>query len=59
MKIEKEIISQLERPYFFLTGIFDIDAKYFKKRIDEGVQHSNLNYKTNVVGMMTDWEFFN
>ena len=59
MKIEKEIISQLERPYFFLTGIFDIDEKYFKKRIDEGVRHSNLNYKTNVVGMMTDWEFFN
>ena len=32
MIIEKEIISQVYRPYFFITGIFDIDAKYFKKK---------------------------
>ena len=59
MKIDKEIISKIEREYFFISGIFDIDAKYFKKRIDEGVQHSTYNYKTNVKGMRTDWEFFN
>ena len=59
MIIEKEIISQVYRPYFFITGIFDIDAKYFKKRIEESVQHSHLNYKTNVKGQQTDWNFFN
>jgi hypothetical protein len=59
MIIDKEIISQIYRPYFFVTGIFDIDAKYFKKRIDEGVQNSSLNYKTQVVGQQTDWKFFN
>ena len=59
MKIEKEIISQIYRPYFFITSIFDVDTKYFKKRIDEGVQNSALNYKTNVNGQRTDWTFFN
>ena len=55
MKIDKEIISKVEREYFFISGILDIDAKYFKKRIDEGVQQSTYNYRTNVQGMMTDF----
>ena len=59
MKIDKEIISKVEREYFFISGILDIDAKYFKKRIDEGVQHSTYNYRTNVQGMMTDFFYFN
>ena len=58
MIIDKKIISQIYRPYFFVTGVFDIDAEYFKKRIEEGIQSSNLNYKTNVVGEQTDWKFF-
>jgi len=37
----------------------DIDSKYFKKRIEEGVQNSSINYKTNVVGKHTEWKFFN
>ena len=59
MIIDKEIISQIYRPYFFITGVFDIDEKYFKKRIEEGIQNSNLNYRTNVYGQHTDWKFFN
>jgi|TARA_R100000081_G_C4702395_1_gene108327 hypothetical protein len=59
MIIDKEIISQIYRPYFFISGIFDIDQKYFKKKIEEGIQNSNLNYKTNVCGYHTDWKFFN
>ena len=59
MIIDKEIISQIYQPYFFATGVWDIDANYFKKRIDEGIQNSNLNYKTNVLGAQTDWKFFN
>jgi len=59
MIIDKEIISKISRDYIFLTGTFNIDSKYFKKRIDEGIQHSKLNYKTNVYGKHTDWTFFN
>jgi len=59
MIVDKEIISQVYRPYFLVTATFDIDAKYFKKRIEEGVQDSNLNYKTNIKGQHTDWTFFN
>ena len=59
MIIDKEIISQISRDYIFISGVFDIDTKYFKKRIEEGVQSSSINYKTNVVGQHTEWEFFN
>jgi hypothetical protein len=59
MIIDKEIISQISRDYIFISGVFDIDEKYFKKKIEEGVQSSNINYKTNVVGQHTEWGFFN
>ena len=60
MIIDKEIISKVKRDYFFISGIFDVDAKYFKERIDEGVQASNnLSFKTNVIGKHTEWKFFN
>ena len=60
MIVDKAIISIVRREYFFVSGIFDIDAKYFKKRIDQGVQASNnLSFKTNVVGQHTEWKFFN
>ena len=59
MKINKEIVSKIPRDYVFITGTFDIDALYFKKRIEEGVKVSSLNYKTNVHGQQTDWKFFN
>ena len=47
MIIDKEIISKVSRDYIFVTGMLDIDSKYFKKKVDEGVQHSSINYKTN------------
>ena len=59
MIIDKEIVSKIARDYIFVSGIINLDAKYFKKRIDEGVQHSTLSYKTNVYGKHTDWTFFN
>ena len=59
MKIEKEIVSKLPREYLFVSGILDLDAKYFKRRIDEGVKASTINYQTNVYGRHTEWEFFN
>ena len=59
MIIDKEIVSKIPRDYLFVSGLLDLDAKYFKKRIDEGVKTSTLNYKTNVQGKHTEWEFFN
>ena len=59
MIIDKEIESKIPRDYLFVSGLIDLDPQYFKKRIDEGVKTSNLNYKTNVYGRHTDWEFFN
>jgi hypothetical protein len=59
MIVDKEIVSKILKDYIFITGGFDIDPKYFKKRIDEGVKKSNLNYATNVVGNHTSWTFFN
>ena len=57
--VDKEIISKIPRTYIFTTGILDIDSKYLKKRIDEGIQTSSLNYATNVYGKHTEWNFFN
>jgi len=59
MKIEKEIVSKILRDYIFITGILDVDPKYFKKRVEEGVKQSTINYKTNVHGQHTEWQFFN
>ena len=59
MIIDKEIVSKIARDYIFVSGISDLDTKYFKKRIDEGIQSSTLNYKTNVYGKHTEWTFFN
>ena len=59
MIIDKEIISQISRDYIFITGVVDIDSEYFKKKIDEGVQTSKINYTTNVRGKHTGWKFFN
>ena len=59
MIIDKEIISKIPRDYLFVSGLVDLDPKYFKKRIEEGVKASSLNYKTNVYGRHTEWNFFN
>jgi len=59
VKIDKEILSKIPREYIFVSGIINLDAKYFKKRIDEGVKTSNINHKTNVVGKHTEWKYFN
>ena len=58
MEIQKEIKSKIERDYFFIVGDIDIDADYFINKIEEGIKDSPLNYKTNVIGCMTAWQFF-
>ena len=58
MEIQKEILSQIKRDYFFIVGTIDIDADYFINKIEEGIKGSSLNYQTNVIGQMTEWKFF-
>tara|TARA_R100001132_G_C3245812_1_gene74814 strand:+ start:332 stop:865 length:534 start_codon:yes stop_codon:yes gene_type:complete len=60
MKIKKVLRSKIERDYFFITGnLKNIDSKYFISKIEEGVKlSSNLNYKTNVIGQHTSFDFF-
>jgi hypothetical protein len=57
----KIIKSKIERPYFFYTGkIKNINSKYFIKKIDEGCNlANNHSFKTNVIGEMTNFKFFN
>mgnify|MGYP003674683529 FL=1 len=58
MKIQQEILSKIERDYFFIVGTINIDENYFINKIEEGIKYSSLNFKTNVVGQMTEWKFF-
>jgi len=58
MEIQKEIKSKIERDYFFIEGMLDLDAKYFINKIEEGIKGSPLSYKTNVKGQHTSWTFF-
>tara|TARA_R100001129_G_C5215433_1_gene217967 strand:+ start:82 stop:609 length:528 start_codon:yes stop_codon:yes gene_type:complete len=60
MKIERQIISKIERDYFFIEASLNLDSSYFVSKINEGISvQNNLNYKTNVKGKHTSWEFFN
>ena len=60
MKIEKEIVSKIERDYFFIEGSVDINDKYFIDKINESVEgKNNINYGTNVKGKHTYWDYFN
>jgi hypothetical protein len=59
MKINKEIISRIERDYIYFTGHTSLNAKYLIDKIEEGIQNSNNNFTTNVIGHMTDFKFFN
>jgi len=59
MITEKEILSKILRDYVFIVQTVKLDTTYFKKRIAEGVKNSSINYKTNVKGKHTEWNFFN
>tara|TARA_R100001443_G_scaffold114683_1_gene131016 strand:+ start:563 stop:1087 length:525 start_codon:yes stop_codon:yes gene_type:complete len=60
MIIDKEINSQIEQDYIFITGHLDVNQEYFVQKIEEGIKaESNLNNKTAIQGFMTDWNYFN
>ena len=57
--VEKHIERKIEKGVFFFELKFDVHAKYFIDKIEEGIKSStNLNYKTNVDGGMTTWNYF-
>lgn len=59
MKIQKEILSKIEREYLFIEATLNINAKYLIDKIEQGInREDNLNYKTNVKGKQTIWDFF-
>jgi len=59
MILEKELFKKIQRDYFFITGKLNIDSQYYINQIEKGIKEkNNLNFKTNVVGGMTDWKFF-
>jgi len=61
MIISKEINKNIAREYLFIKGTLDIDSEYFIEEIKK-VCHSNsdlnLNFETNVKGLMTKWDYF-
>lgn len=61
MIIEKHIQAKIERDYFFIKGTLkDINIPYFIDKIDKGIQEpTNMNFKTNINGCMTSFEYFN
>ena len=61
MVFDKIIRSEIKQPYFFYKGKFNnINSKYFINKIDEGCNAINNNsFKTNIVGEMTNYEYFN
>tara|TARA_B110001454_G_C12593090_1_gene381063 strand:- start:59 stop:622 length:564 start_codon:yes stop_codon:yes gene_type:complete len=59
MKIQKELLSKIERDYLFVEATLDMDTKYLIDKIEQGInRQDNLNYKTNVKGKQTTWDFF-
>jgi hypothetical protein len=61
MLLNKKIKSQIEIPYFYMSGILEnINANYFIEKMEKGFkQEENKNFSTNVKGFMTSWTFFN
>tara|TARA_R110000803_G_C11848437_1_gene305522 strand:- start:89 stop:619 length:531 start_codon:yes stop_codon:yes gene_type:complete len=61
MIITKHKESYIKTNYFFVKGnIPDINYNYFISKIKEGISsESSLNFKTNVVGHMTPFKYFN
>lgn len=59
MIINKELQKKVLQDYFFIQGKIKLDAKYFIKEINQSCNSdSNLNYKTNVKGAMTPFQYF-
>ena len=60
MRINKIIKDKIKLDYLFIQGALDIDSNYFINEINKGIKEKeNENFKTNVKGLMTSWQYFN
>jgi hypothetical protein len=60
IKINKEIHSKIYQDYIFIVGSLKFNYKYFISKIEGGIkENSSLNFRTNVEGYMTSWNYFN
>lgn len=58
MNFSKQIKTEIKKEVFYLEGKINIDSNYFIKKIEDGIINSPNNYKTNVQGFMTAWDYF-
>jgi hypothetical protein len=59
MFVQKEKTFKIEKDCLFLIGKLNLNSNYFINKINQGVsQPNNNNYKTNVLGLMTSWDYF-
>ena len=59
MEICKDYQKKVKKDFFFTEGIIELDEIYFIEKIKKGVEDKdNLNFKTNINGLMTSWEYF-
>ena len=60
MRINKIIKDKVKIEYLFIQGVLDIDSNSFINKINKGIKEKeNENFKTNVKGLMTSWQYFN
>ena len=59
MKINKVTKEKVQKDYFFVEGILDINCDYFIGEIEKGLnRHDNANHQTNIRGKMTSPIYF-
>ena len=60
MRIHNHIENQVLTDYFLIEGTVDVDKDYFINKIKKGFgEENNMNFKTNVRDLMTDYKYFN
>ena len=59
MIINKDYDRKVQKEYFYIQGNLEIDCDYFIEQIEKGFNSkNNMNYKTNIKGSMTSFDYF-
>ena len=59
MIIKKHIERKTKIDYFLIEGVIDVDSNYFIDSMKKGFDSPrNQNFKTNIQGFMTPWNYF-
>lgn len=59
MKVLKHIERKILKELFLIEIQTKVNSSYLINKINEGIcQKNNFNYKTNVIGKMTSWDYF-